>query len=502
MANRKHIKWLLQGVESWNKRRKKKRFCPDLSDINLYTEFKKANKLNGVGNIPLAKVDLINSNFSNCRLSNGDPAAGVDFSHAKLLNSDFSNATLRKSKMVRANLWGVNFDNADLCCANLQRSILGDASMRNAILTHADCSKAELLDSDLENAKLCFTQLTGTKLRDANLKGADLMCSVPWKADLFDLDDSIPSGDVRKDCSEIECVAGLILLLSELKDQYPLGREFYFRGESNEKWDLRPSVMRERNGEFPYRDSEATTLQELISQRPEDFASTRSALEQWVLAQHHGLKTRLLDITRSPLVALMGACGKLGTNLERVDSDGRLHVFCVHRKLIKPFNSDTITVIANLAKLSRLEQDYLLGVKDENDPRAKLKDEPVEKLYDDIMQRLYHFIQEERPTFLKRIDPRDYYRVFVVEPLQTFDRIRAQSGAFLISAFHERFEQSEILHLNPDTPIYDHFTYRIPAERKEPMLRDLQLLNVKRETLFPELSEVAQAITSRTAERV
>ena len=65
-------------------------------------------------------------------------------------------------------------------------------------------------------------------------------------------------------------------------------------------------------------------------------------------------------------------------------------------------------------------------------------------------------IKEEKPHFKEEIDPRDYFRVFVVEPQQSFERIRAQSGAFLISAFHERFKCSEVLNRNPGIPIYGH----------------------------------------------
>ena len=35
-------------------------------------------------------------------------------------------------------------------------------------------------------------------------------------------------------------------------------------------------------------------LTDLVSQRPEEFNEMTSALAQWVLAQHHGLKTRFL----------------------------------------------------------------------------------------------------------------------------------------------------------------------------------------------------------------
>ena len=113
------------------------------------------------------------------------------------------------------------------------------------------------------------------------------------------------------------------------------------------------------------------------------------------------------------------------------------------------------------------------------------------------MRRLYHLIRQEKPFFEERIDPRDFFRVFVVEPQQSFERVRAQSGAFLISAFHERLERGEILQWNPGIPVYDHYGLFVPREHKQGILGELRLLNITRESLFPGLGEAAKAVAGR-----
>ena len=87
-----------------------------------------------------------------------------------------------------------------------------------------------------------------------------------------------------------------------------------------------------------------------------------------------------------------------------------------------------------------------------------------------------------------------------MEPQQSFEKILAQSGAFLISAFHERFEQHEVLQWNSGIPIYHHFMIEVPKDSKQHIINELWLLNVTRETLFPGLDESAKAIADRYRE--
>ena len=85
--------------------------------------------------------------------------------------------------------------------------------------------------------------------------------------------------------------------------------------------------------------------------------------------------------------------------------------------------------------------------------------------------------------------------MFIVEPKQSFERIRAQEGAFIMSAFHERFEREQILSRTKNLPVYEYDTIIVPCEKKELILDELSLLHFTRETLYPSLDEVAGRIT-------
>ncbi len=279
----------------------------------------------------------------------------------------------------------------------------------------------------------------------------------------------------------VDSIPGFLRVVQGLRDDHT-EELMCFRGESKCGWELRPSVMRDSFIKF-----ESEMLTELISRRPDEFSEINSALGQWVLAQHHGLRTRFLDVTKNPLVALFHACeGNSG-------EPGRLHIFAAPRLIIKPFNSDTVSIIANFAKLSRHQQELVLGKRECSCHSPGISFHPSEHIM--AKRILYQLISIEKPYFDEQIKLTDLYRVFVVEPQQSSERIRAQSSAFLVSAFHERFEREEIEQLYERIPLYAHYQLTVPGESKTGIITDLRLLSITRETLFPGLDAAAEAVT-------
>ena len=258
----------------------------------------------------------------------------------------------------------------------------------------------------------------------------------------------------------------------------------YFRGERSFGHDLIPSLMRPKNRKI--QDREGDMLRDMISRRPEDFSESKSALAQWVLAQHHSLSTRFLDISKNPLASLFFACKE--REKKEHETDGCLRVFDVPTRLIKQFNSDTISVIANFAKLKPWEQDRILGKKCEVD----IATHPGG--YNEAMYYLYQSIRQEKPYFDERINLADLYRDFVVEPQLSTERVRAQSGAFLVSALQKRFEPEEIKGRRKELWVYAHYQLRIPLKCKPRIRRELRLMNITAETLLPGLDSTATAI--------
>ena len=456
MADQNHLDWLREGMKAWNSRRASNDFDPDLSGADLTgTDLRDIN---------LAKANLEKANLRNINLFG-----------TVLKGSNLAQADLRKviAPMTR-------FDDAILFGAELQEAELSGADFTNAILQRANLTNADLSWANLTDADLRFAVVSGARLEEAILARTNTLCANLWQAVLY-RELSAPTDIQPQGGQTIGSVSDLIAEIHKLDTEVPL----YFRGEQWCEWRPIPSVFRQGLA-----DVEDKMLIDLIALRPEEMGGAGTALEQLLLAQHYKLSTRLLDVTRNPLVALFFACEEA---VEHDDHDGRLHVFAVPESLIKTFDSDTISIIANFVKLPIMDKRWLLS-------RERLHPQrPFSAYYNysAMLARLYQKIRGEKPQFDERIDMKDLYGVFVVEPQQKDERIRAQSSAVLLSAFQELFDHQEGTEWNGGIRPYGHYTLSIPSDSKESILNDLRLMGVTRQSMFPGLESSATEVMRR-----
>ena len=377
MANPEHIR-LLPFVDEWNKRCLAQDFQPDLSDADLHEEFAKNNLLYG----PQQRVWLPGVNLAGAKLERTN-LKQVNFQSANLERADLTHADLTGGVLYNANLNG-----AKLLGTKLNGANLGSADLTNANLVGADLTDAMLFHSKLAGSKLEGAILDGADFAYTDLTGVDFTGSQPWTAKFHSGNLAVvEQGEIS--CHTIKTVGALLEIIKEvaaLDAEHPL----YFRGEPEIYSKLRASLSRPDDGSGRLHVYEGDMLSDLISRRPEDFSGMTSALGQWVLAQHHGLRTRILDITKNPLASLFFACEPFSP--EKL-SDGRLHIFAVPKVLTKSFNSDAVSIIANFAKLPMRAKDRILGRIDQMDPQLR-----PEGYFND-MNVLYQLIRQEKPYF-------------------------------------------------------------------------------------------------------
>lgn len=275
---------------------------------------------------------------------------------------------------------------------------------------------------------------------------------------------------------EIHFIRSIEDFNSSMKDNGIYHDSFYYRGHSQVNYMLTPSVMRTKS----WKEHECDMYNELMIQCPQDFERNKTHLDVLVHMQHYGLPTRLLDITRNPLVAMYFACE------QNTELFGEIIAFKVERKNIKYPNSDTISLLASLPLFSSEDQGRFS--KYASDPELG-KEEFNQKI-----ARLLHEVKNEKPAFRDEVNQEDLLHCFVVLSPKANNRIIKQDGAFILCGLAE--DNSKALNaLRYKDSTGKSIVYIV--DHKADILEQLRRFSINKASLFPEIDDVAEFIKSK-----
>jgi hypothetical protein len=222
-------------------------------------------------------------------------------------------------------------------------------------------------------------------------------------------------------------------------EQDPAAGTTWFRGQSDHTWKLLPGLLRQKLA------VSETTLLTRFRQSAAMLAHGRpeNSFDWMFLMQHYGIKTRLLDWSESPLVALYFAVSGFEQH-PNVDAA----MWCLWPRSLN-FHAHIV---------DRVEGAYIPSFHDE-----ELQNYATESVRISMHRQLFPVA-----TIATRNNP----------------RIQAQMGTFTIHHSHpvpieEIGDGNHVL------------KYIIPDASREHVLKDLRLLGFNRFSLFPELESVS-----------
>lgn len=115
--------------------------------------------------------------------------------------------------------------------------------------------------------------------------------------------------------------------------------ELFYRGVSSCSYEDIPSVLREPS----YKNNEAEFIRKCQTERFQEFSDDQTRFDTLVKMQHYGFPTRLLDITRNPLVALYFASQQSHTENLKED-DGKVEAIFISKTKIVTVGSEACAI--------------------------------------------------------------------------------------------------------------------------------------------------------------
>lgn len=257
---------------------------------------------------------------------------------------------------------------------------------------------------------------------------------------------------------------------SNSKLQYEDDEILFFRGLSDKQYDLKPSAFRPSNGE-----TESEAYHDIMMEYPEQFAK-KEHLSNLVKMQHYGLHTRLLDISRNPLIALYFA------SEQNPNVNAKVACFKVKKSEVLHHNSDKALMLACIPAFSDEDQNGIKKFCEQH--RGVITDDMIGN--NAVMKRFLHEIQSEFPAFATAIVGEDLLKNYFVATYKDNQRMKVQDGAFVICGLQKDVKDLDRIAVNIE----------IDYSAKKDILKDLKMLGIANNTVYPDFERTSMAIAS------
>lgn len=238
------------------------------------------------------------------------------------------------------------------------------------------------------------------------------------------------------------------------------------------------------------------------SQRYNDaeFSSDQGVFDRLSRIQHYTAPTRLIDVSEDLLSSIYFAIGE--KDIPPKDTENAiLYIFEINNDLIKYYDSDTVTVVSNLAKMP-------LSNTNDKSKEALLRDarlcfNNINKFNEtESAKFLLHEIKHDKPQFSKVIKPQHLTSIQFVLPKLTSNRIRSQKGAFLLFGLSPDSSDQPIKLLkngnlnnkirNVKHPILKIHKAILQNSCIEDMQKELLSMGIKKSFIYPEIDKVSE----------
>ncbi len=257
-----------------------------------------------------------------------------------------------------------------------------------------------------------------------------------------------------------------------------------YRGVSNSTWKDEPTLF--RNNRLH---KEKMSIDEVIRQYPDEFSRVHT-IDVLTQLQHFGCPTRMLDVTSNILIALFFACGgwekvsDMNSYESLLNVDGELRVYIVKNEDVKSIDSETVTLLSNIARLKDGNNFGLLPWLCEKDLGTWQSDE------DQIKK-----------------NAKDVNSVVLVKTKLNNPRVRAQYGSFFLFGglsgleYYHSMNEMELRgkivkkHVIPFPSHINRKTIYIPFRWKKNILESLdKYMGIRFSTICPEKQDFIKTI--------